>query len=643
MIQVLYVDDEPSVLELLKVYLEQSGNFNVDIITSSHSAIIHLNSKTYDVVISDYIMPEMNGIDLLKTVRSSGNTIPFILFTDKVPEEVIILALNEGADYYIQKGEDPESQFAELARRIRSAVHQKRGDEELRTAYEKHTVQEEELRSQYDELKQISGVLHESEERYRSIVDSIPVGMHFYELKPDGKLIFIGGNSAAESILGFSHNKFIGKSIEDAFPEFGDTTIPEHCRDVINTGKVWRTEQIIRQNGVSDRSYITSAFRTAPNMMVASFLDITDQKRTEEELKSAYEELTAQEEELRSQYESLAISETEWKSTFNGISDWVSLISPDGRIIQSNKAIESLVGISAGDAIDRNCFEIVHGTACSIDDCPRIRMVSSRKREISEIPIQNLDKWFQVTVDPVLNANRDVVSAVHIVRDITESVRSQKALEQAKKKLNFLNRITFNDIQNFVFTLSGYHELLGEMIGESNALSYIRIQKKFLQKINQSLKFAQNFQGLGNKPAKWQDVNLVFLLAISHLDFLNIDHNNLLSNLEIFADPLLEQVFQILAENTLIHGERVTHVTLFYTALSDTLTITYEDDGVGVPKDLKTRIFSPDFQENKSIGLYLAREILEITGIRIQETGEPGKGARFEMLIPPGMWRFIKS
>ena len=83
MISILYVDDEPGLLEIGKLFLERSGQFSVDIITSAPAALTLLDTKTYDAIISDYQMPEMDGIEFLKKVRTSGNTIPFILFTGR--------------------------------------------------------------------------------------------------------------------------------------------------------------------------------------------------------------------------------------------------------------------------------------------------------------------------------------------------------------------------------------------------------------------------------------------------------------------------------------------------------------------------------------------------------------------------------
>ena len=72
---------------------------------------------------------------------------------------------------------------------------------------------------------------------------------------------------------------------------------------------------------------------------------------------------------------------------------------------------------------------------------------------------------------------------------------------------------------------------------------------------------------------------------------------------------------------------------------ADGLLIICEDNGVGVPPQDKTKIFAKGFGRDSGLGLFLIREILSITKISIQETGDYGKGARFEMLIPKGDYR----
>ena len=130
-ITVLLVDDEPGLTGIAKRFLERSGECCVDIANSAADALVMLTKGQYDAVVSDYLMPDMDGITFLKTVRSGNTTIPFIVFTGKGREEVVIEALNNGADFYLQKGGDPAAQFTELQSKIRKGVEQRRVQREL--------------------------------------------------------------------------------------------------------------------------------------------------------------------------------------------------------------------------------------------------------------------------------------------------------------------------------------------------------------------------------------------------------------------------------------------------------------------------------------------------------------------------------
>ena len=131
MLSALYVDDEPILLNVGKLFLEKSGTISVDVLESACEALEKIRNKKYDVIISDYDMPEMDGIEFLKTVRAEYPSLPFIIFTGKGREEVVIQALNNGADHYLQKGGDPKSQFAELIHNVERAVERNRARETI--------------------------------------------------------------------------------------------------------------------------------------------------------------------------------------------------------------------------------------------------------------------------------------------------------------------------------------------------------------------------------------------------------------------------------------------------------------------------------------------------------------------------------
>ncbi|MCU0861508.1 MAG: PAS domain S-box protein, partial [Methanomassiliicoccales archaeon] len=134
MISVLCVDDEPGFLELTRAFLELQGDIIVYGSPSALQAIDMLKTHSYDAVVSDYQMPGMDGLKFLAHVRNRHDDLPFILFTGKGREEVVIQALNSGADFYLQKGGEAKSQFAELAHKVRQAVERKNRNDALSLA-----------------------------------------------------------------------------------------------------------------------------------------------------------------------------------------------------------------------------------------------------------------------------------------------------------------------------------------------------------------------------------------------------------------------------------------------------------------------------------------------------------------------------
>lgn len=131
MLSVLYVDDEPALLEIGKLFLEKSRTIHVDVLDSAPKALEIIRAAKYDAIISDYEMPVMDGITFLKAVRTEHPLLPFIIFTGRGRENVVIEALNNGADHYLQKGGDPRSQFAELEHNIGRAVERKRSHDTI--------------------------------------------------------------------------------------------------------------------------------------------------------------------------------------------------------------------------------------------------------------------------------------------------------------------------------------------------------------------------------------------------------------------------------------------------------------------------------------------------------------------------------
>jgi signal transduction histidine kinase len=218
---------------------------------------------------------------------------------------------------------------------------------------------------------------------------------------------------------------------------------------------------------------------------------------------------------------------------------------------------------------------------------------------------------------------------------------SQYAFLTANKKLNLLSSITRHDIKNQLLALLGFIELAKMKTIDPEQLRFIEREETAALAIRRQIEFTKNYEDIGVRAPQWQDVGVHINALRSLIPPGEISVAVDVEGLEVFADPLLEKVFENLIDNSRRHGERVRHITFFtLQSCPDYLSLVYEDDGVGVHEADKERIFEKGFGKNTGLGLFLTREILAITGLEIKEAGVYGKGARFEILVPKGKYRF---
>jgi PAS domain S-box-containing protein len=322
------------------------------------------------------------------------------------------------------------------------------------------------------------------------------------------------------------------------------------------------------------------------------------------------------------------------------MTDGLVILDPDGNIVATNQALSRMVGTSKEKCVGRPVNDIFYHES---DKAKIVAMILAqgslsdyettfRSEEGMAIPVS-----FSGSV--IRDTDGSVAGIVGVSRDITERKRVDEALTQARIKLNVLNAVTFSDIQSTIFSLMGYLQLEKSRQAGECQQQFIDREIELVQVIADSLKYADLFQSLGLKSPVWQNVNQSFLLGISHLDILNLSRRLDVCDVEVYADPMLEYVFLALADNIREHAPTATEYSFTYTKNLQGLVLVLEDNGPGIPASQKEKIFKRGYGRRTGVSLYLSREVLSITGISISETGVEGKGARFEILVPPGAWR----
>jgi len=221
------------------------------------------------------------------------------------------------------------------------------------------------------------------------------------------------------------------------------------------------------------------------------------------------------------------------------------------------------------------------------------------------------------------------------VTEITGRREAEHAMQEAHEKINLLTSITRHDVANLVTVLRGWAELAMKSTHDPDISSLLAKIDQAGAAIARHVEFTRTYQEIGMHAPEW------FLLdaLAERLKPDGVSLSGTCRTVAIFADPMLEKVFQNLFDNALRHGEWVTAITIRCTEGPGGLTVLFEDNGTGIRPEHKEKIFERGFGENTGMGLFLSREILEITGITIAETGTSGEGARFELHVPCGKYR----
>lgn len=589
----LFIDDDLEICSVAKTFLEKTGSFKVTTADSVRKSQAFLEKNHYDAIISDFDMPETDGLSFLRSIRSKGNKIPFAVLTGKGKEQNIIDSLNSGADLYFIKNEEPKQLFYQISEKLIPLI----------------------------KSKQAEVVFHE-------MFSQSPIAIELFN--SEGKLLSV--NEACLELFGLKNQDEIAM-----FDLFQDPNIP---KDILkNLNKKEKIEYTIpfdfdlvkklnlyttsKTGQIYINMQISPLFLSFPNITggyLVQIQDLTDQKNHEYALKA---------------------SEERYKSIFSNSHSVMLILSPaTGQILDANPAACAYYGYTHEELVKMNITSINTSERDEIfremDQARNEKQNSFYfKHRLASGEIREVESHS----GPIVVNNEQVLYS--IIYDITDKKRAEEALVTANKKLNMLSSITRHDILNVLTALTGYLEFAGTETSMEEARVFIKKAQSATRSIRHHIEFTRDYQDLGSKELVWHDIRAILKnsAALMNAKSVKIQFDKK-TRLVILADPLLLKVIYNLMENAIRHGGEVTQISSYWNKNPDgSVSWVVEDDGVGIPLSQKNKIFARGTGKNTGLGLFLAREILAITGITIEETGTEGEGARFMMKIPEGKYR----
>ena|GEM_PF-1471639 len=515
------------------------------------------------------------------------------------------------------------------------------------------------------DLRETERVLMESEERYRAIFENSGTAMAIVE--DDGTISL--ANSHAANLLGYGcddeenlrkwHDFVPGHEKERLKVYFGE-------REQSRAPGPWQFESEVIDGGGCVRHGLFTADRIpGTQRFIVSVMDITEQKRAREKIGHLNRVLGA----IRDINRTIT-QEPNRARMVQGICD--ILVDTRGYVgacivlVDGDRTITGTA--TAGVIAEVLPFLEAGGGGMLPEDLGRV--LDSREVLLRTVGVSGCaapaEEWkvmgsrlehqgrlyglFKVVVPREIPLDDeetavfaelagDIAYALYTA-DLEEEHHYHDALKMANKKLTLLSSITRHDILNQTTGMAGFLALLEERMPDDPATNdYLHYLHRSVDTIRRQISFSRDYENLGMVAPEWFAVESLVQMAAATATMGAVRLAVATGPVEVFADPMLEMVFVNLFDNALRHGESVTCIKVCCDAQDAGCRIVIEDDGRGVPAEMKDAIFEKGVGTNTGYGLFLAREVLGITGMAIRETGTPGRGARFEITVPAGRWR----
>lgn len=489
-----------------------------------------------------------------------------------------------------------------------------------------------------EQLQATFASLKASEERYISLFQS----------SADAILLFNGYdlvkiNQAGEEMFGITETEASGKDVHHLFEDIGHT-ISEMIGSFMEYPEEGYQDRTISRVSKEKTVFLNIRANLVPaddrTLTLVHIRDITEQRQAIISF--------AEREALRDSFAHIEM-------ILHLLPDPTFVIDKEGRVLFWNKALERMTGVSSEEIRGKGDMEYskafhedkrpilidfvltpdmsYEGLYPYVDQSGDIIQTSLWARRSGEM------KYLSVIAACLRDKNGDVFGAIESIRDITSHKMAEEGLLIANKKLNLLSSITRHDIINKVTISKGHLSLLQDTpLNKEQQYSLSAIEQS-MDAIEHFIAFARTYQELGLRAPFWQDVGMLFTRAAREVDTRDIVVNNTISEISILADPLFEKVCYNLIENAVRHGIHITRIDITAEETEEGLRISVADDGKGIPDELKETIFQRGYGSNTGYGLFLAREILEISGITITERGKYQTSCRFDLDIPKGRYQ----
>ncbi len=473
--------------------------------------------------------------------------------------------------------------------------------------------------------------LQMSEERFRSIVTAIPMGLHMYRLEENDRLVFVGANPAADTLLGVECQRYIGKTIEEAFPPLAETDVPAQYRRAAADGVPWHSEQIVYEDDVIRGAYEVHAFQTAPRMVTVVFLDITDRKRANEMIRE---------------------SEERYRSLFEHNLAGVFRSTVEGELVECNESFARIFGIpSVDEALSHRATDFYRDAAERdrlIETIDRLGELRNREMMLRRVDGTEVCVLANMRLARSENGEPKILEGTMV--DISERKLAEVQLLQAQK-MEAVGRLAggvAHDFNNLLQAMLGATELLRPRSGEDDDEEMTARLSELEEHVRRGSQLTRQlllFSRRDTERLERLDLNDVVNGTVKLL------HRLLRENVELVYAPIdvdlplkadrgqIEQVVMNLAVNACDAMPKGGRLFLRTGLEADQSWLEVTDSGEGIPAEIRDHLFEPFFTTKEpgkgtGLGLSVVHGIVNRLGGRITVESNAGEGASIRVHFP---------
>ncbi|KCZ71451.1 PAS domain S-box [Candidatus Methanoperedens nitroreducens] len=626
LLRVLIIEDSEDDVLLVVRELRRGGYDPVfERVDTAEAMSEALEKKTWDVIISDYVMPQFSSLEALRLLQKSGLDLPFIIVSGKIGEDTAVEAMKAGANDYIMK-DNLARLVPAIEREMREAEvrrEKKRADEKLRRAYDELEIRVQERTEE----------LAKANEALQAIINNSTAVIYVKDTQ--GRYIMV--NRRYENLLHIKSEQIKGKTDYDIFPKEMADAVRANDQKVLQARVPLEFDEVIQQDD-GLHTYIAIKFPLydpagIPYAVCGISTDITERKRTEQALLES-------EQRYRSLFENMLHGFAYCKMLFDDRGRPVDFI-----YLNVNSAFERLTGLK--NVVGKKVTEIIPGIKESYPELFEIygRVALTGRPEKFEIDFKPLGIWLSISV---YSTQREHFVAVF--DNITERKLAEEELRRSNAELEQFAYIAAHDLQEPLRMISIFTQLLAKRYKgrlDKDADEFITYAVDGARHMQQMIEDLLKYSRIGTSGRQLEPSNLedIFDQTVANLKAA-IEENNA----EVAHDPLptvmadasqMVELFQNLIDNAIkFRREEPPQVHVSARREGNEWVLSVRDNGIGISPEFMGSLFQLFQREHVAkypgtgVGLAICRRIVERHRGRIWAESEVGKGSTFYFTIP---------